>query len=391
MGERMKRGELLPGLARVQLVGAETELLLDRCAKRGLPLWNIGRTDACTLGAVLWERDLPALEETAARCRCEVQVLRVRGGSRSRALLRRRRVLLLGLLLAAALLALSSLFIWEIEVRGCEKLSQGQVLRALQECGVERGSFWPGLSQDLVRSRMLTKLPELGWMTVNVSGSRAVVLVRERQEKPEIYREDRPAEIRARTAGIIRSMTVLNGRPQVHPGDAVLTGETLVSGAMESLTEATRTVRAAAEVQADTWHELSAVCPLEALRQCGHDRAKWRTSLQIGKNRLVFSLFPQKGLDECDKIMHEYTLGIRGLFAMPVRLIREELRPRLDTGEEAARAEEMKADLLRYLQDRIDGEIVSYTFTVSRTEELLLVTLRAACVENIAETVEYAP
>ena len=109
------------------------------------------------------------------------------------------------------------------------------MLRALSDCGVSRGCFWPSLSADLVRSRMMTLLPQIGWMTVNVSGSRAIVLVSEREEKPEIYLESAAADIVAGRTGIVTQLSVLSGRPLVSPGQSVLEGETLVSGVMESL------------------------------------------------------------------------------------------------------------------------------------------------------------
>lgn len=379
------------GLARIEILGAEPELLVNRGAREGLRIWKIRRVDGCTFSAVTWERDLPALEAAAADCGCEIRIRSLRGGSRSRSLLRARKALLAALLLAALLLGVSSLFLWEIRVVGCETLSEGQVLRALAGCGVERGSFWPGISADLVRSRVLTELPEIAWMTVNVSGSRAVVLVTEREEKPEIVREDEPADIRAKSAGVITGMTVLNGRPMVQPGDAVLEGEVLVSGSMESVTAPTRAVRAMGEVRAETRHELTAVCPLEALQLYEPSRGNSRFALQIRKNRVNLGFFHRKGLDECDKIMHEYNLGIKGLFALPVTLIREERHPRRLQEAWADREEEMKTGLLKRLEEQIDGEILSASFAVSRADGLLTVTLLAQCSENIAETAPYAP
>ena len=381
----------LLGLARIEILGAEPELLVNRGVREGLRLWKIRRVDGCTFTAATWERDLPALEAAAADCGCEIRVRSLRGGSRGRALFRARRVLLAALLLAALLLGASSLFLWEIRVVGCEKLSEGQVLRALADCGVERGSFWPGISADLVRSRVLTELPEIAWMTVNVSGSRAVVLVTEREEKPEIVREDEPADIRAKCAGVITGMTVLNGRPMVQPGDAVLEGEVLVSGSMESVTAPTRAVRAMGEIRAETRHELTAVCPLEALQIREPSRSNSRFALQIRKKRVNLGFFHGKGLDECDKIMHEYNLGIKGLFALPVTLIREERHPRRLQENWADREEEMKAALLKRLQEQIDGEILSSEFAVSRADGLLTVTLVARCSENIAETAPCVP
>ena len=372
-------------------MGAEPELLLDRCAERGLPLGAIRRIDGCTVSLRLWERDLPALRQQAEACGCEIRTLRIRGGSQNRARLRGRRILLLVLAWTAALLLCSSLFVWEIQVRGCETLSEGQVLRALAACGVERGCFWPALSPELVRSRMLTELPELAWMTVNLSGSRAVVLVLERRPTPELRREDEPADIVAACPGVILSATVLNGRCLVEPGDAVLAGETLVTGAVESLTGPGKPLRAMAEIRAETWRELTAVCPLEALQTETESSARSRFALQIGQKRIRLGVFSQKGLDECGKIVHEYNVGVKGLFALPVTLIREELRPRSGTEAVTDRAAEMEASLRRRLEEQIEGEILSASFSVSRTDGLLVVTLRAHCCENIAKTVDYAP
>ena len=381
--------ELL-GTVRAEIRCPEPEQLLERCRREGLRLWQLRPLDACTLRLSLWERDLLLLRRRTEESGAELTVLRLRGGSRSRRLLRARRALLLSLLLAAALLLGSSLFVWELEVRGCERLSPGTVLRALADCGVEPGSFRPGISADLLRSRMLTRLPELEWMTVNFSGSRGTVLIRERKEKPEIFDPGKPAEIRATRAGIVRSVTVLQGRGTVRPGDAVSEGELLISAVRKRMGEPAGLQRALGEVRAETWYELSAVCPLEMLRSCEKGSGEQRFSLQIGKKRLGGGTIPGKGLDECDKIVHEYTLGAEGLFTLPLRLIRTERHPLLPDGGTVSREEEMKSALLRRLEERIDGEVLDCGFFTARSGGLLIVTLRARCCENIAGTVELA-
>jgi similar to stage IV sporulation protein len=378
----------LAGVAEAELASGEPEELLTRCGEAGIPVWQVRRRDGCSLILCLWERDFPLLQTLAEENGAELRLLSLRGGSSGRARLRARRVLLAALLLAAGLLLSSSLFVWEVEVRGCEKLTEGRVLRALAECGVERGTYWPGVSPELVRSRMLTRVPDLAWMTVNFSGSRAVVLVQERQERPEIYREDSPAEIRASASGVIRRVTVLNGRCLVQPGDAVLAGELLISGEMESLTDPIPPQRAMGEVWAETWYELSAACPLDALKCGTKEEERGRLAVQIGKKRWILWGNGKKGLDECGKIVHEYNLGIKGLFALPVSLIRESGLERHPGASEEQRAAEMRASLLRRLEGQIDGEILESSFSVSRTDDLLIVTLRAHCFENIAQTVE---
>lgn len=66
--------------------------------------------------------------------------------------------------------SVSSLFVWRIDVTGNEALTTGQILRCLDACGVRPGTYWPGLSNDLVRNDMILRLPQLRWLTVNVRG-----------------------------------------------------------------------------------------------------------------------------------------------------------------------------------------------------------------------------
>ena len=74
-----------------------------------------------------------------------------------------------------------------------------------------------------------------------------------------------------------------------------------------------------------------------------------------------------------------------------MKLIREERRSLSPTGTEAAREQEMETALVRRLEEQIDGEILDLSFSVGRADGLLLVTLRAHCVENIAQTAELSP
>lgn len=372
------------GLMRLEICGALPEGFLNACALQGVRLRGLRRVDACTFHVSIREGDLAAAQQAAQNSGCECKILRHWGGSRNLRFLRRRIWLPVTAALMAAALFVSSLFIWELDVRGCETLSTGQVLRTLADCGVEQGSYWPGLQPDLVRSRMLQELPELDWMTVNVSGSRAVVLVSERREKPEIYGEGAACDLVATRTGIVTRLNVLNGKPRVSPGQAVTEGELLVSGELQSLSRPARYVRALGAVTADTWYELTVVCPAEAAVKSGRERRRSRFALKIGKKRVNFYWNGGKSLDGCGKIMHEYNLGVNGLFALPISLVREELIYREKSTAESADAAQMREHLLQYLEARIDGEILSTAFTEDRSGELCTVTLRAQCRENIA-------
>ena len=88
-------------------------------------------------------------------------------------------------------------------------------------------------------------------------------------------------------------------------GDAVVAGETLVSGEMPSEVGDTRYVRASAEIRARTWYEMSASAPLEysGLEQ-SDSRTRW--ALVIGDKRINFYLGSSQTPAGCGKIITEY-------------------------------------------------------------------------------------
>ena len=272
---------------------------------------------------------------------------------------------------------------------GNEQLTDGQVLRALSRCGVDSGTRRYSVSADLVRSQMLRELPELAWMTVNISGSRAVAVVMERQEKPEIYAESAPADIVAARTGIVRRLSVENGRPVVHSGQSVLAGETLVSAGMDSLSNGSKYVRAKAQVLADTWRELSAVCPAREEVKQSDLISRSRFAVIFGKRRINLYFDSGKAIDECDKIIHEYNLGVEGLFVLPVTLVREELRGYDTALQPAYDRQEMEQVLNRLLLADVKGQVLEKSFTAAGGEALYAVTLRCHCLEDIAQVVSF--
>lgn len=382
----MKIVERIKGLAQIEICGAFPESMLNMAAMAAIELWNVESVDAYTLRAKAFEGTLPELENIAARCMCDMRVISRRGGSADRKMLMRRRGFIILLLVTATLLLFSSLFIWEINVEGNRKLTTGEILRALEECGVSTGSFWPRMDTDMIRCQMVLKLPEIGWMTVNVHGSCADVLVTERAEKPDIYVEKNAADIIAAKTGIIDSVTVLNGKARAVPGRAVTAGETLISGCMDSITNLPRYVCADGSIMASTWYELCAVCPLERLEKGEGRLAGLGFALKAGKNRINFYIGSRKAIDECDKIIKENKLGLKGLFATPISFSTEVYRRCETTVTRCCNEENMKTRLLKALEESIDGTVEDVYYTVSRDKGILCVTMRASCLEEIGET-----
>ena len=383
--------ENIRGLVRAEIRGPEPEKLLNACLAENLPLIRPESVDRWTLRLGVYEGDLQRLEELAARCGCELRLLSRRGGSRVGKLLLRRSGLLLAAFAALALLLSASLFVWEIRPVGAEEISRGELLRALEESGLRIGCFWPTLDADALRDRMLLREPRLAWLAVNIHGSVAEVRLLPRAEKPEIPQDGGAADLRACRAGVVRNVSARSGQVLVQPGQAVTAGELLVSGSVESITAAPRRVRAQGEVWAATWYELTALCPPPQGKESGKAGARGRLALKIGGKRINFYQNGGKTIDGCDKIVHEYNLGIEGLFRLPLSIVREELRPYRVKELSRDPAEEIGQRMLASLAEHIEGEIVSSSLSTAQVDGMTVVTLRAQCREDIAQTVDITP
>ena len=377
------------GRAECLLSGAVPAGFLNRCAAAGIRLDDVEADNETELRVTVPLRDLGWAEQLALRSQCELKLLRRSGAGVLGRRMLRRRIPVLCLLAAFVLLAWSKLYIWEIDVRGNETLSAGAIRGALSDCGVSIGSFWPDFTSDNLRSELLVRLPQLAWATVNVYGSRAEVIVRERIPKPELFDEDEAVDLVADRLGFVTEVRALSGTALVRPGSAVSPGDVLIAGRTESAFSGGRDTHAVGSVTAETYYELWSVSPaLETLRE-GSAAAKDRWSLLIGKNRVNFSGNCSFCPSDCDKIISVWECKIKGLFSLPVALMRERVSP-YGRSEQPRDKNTLRREMEQQLHARLvaavdGGTIEQESYTCSESEGRVVVCLRARCSENIAE------
>ena len=377
------------GLTRVRVVCAQPERFLNLCAREGIPVREPVPVDAYTLSLELPAPDVPRAGALAARCGASLEIGRERGLPRFKRRLRRRRFALALLALAAAAVMCSSAFLWEIRVTGNDTVPTGKILRALRDCGVESGTCWLFLQSQALQSELIARMPELEWVSFQIRGSRADVIVYEATDAPEVLDNGEPVDLVASRSGIVTKITVLQGAPQIARGALVAPGQVLVSGAVEDRQGQLYPAHALGEVRARTDYAITAMLPKRAgvLRGQGRPHSRW--ALVFGKKRINF--YQSSGIPdaECVTIYHEYVCAGPGVFRLPLAIVREELLP-CDTEVRDRTESEARALLESALRETLtgllgaDGEIVSLRFTPGETDEAFVLTLRAECEQQIA-------
>ena len=379
------------GQVRIRVETPFPERVLNLCGARDLAFWDMAWESETAFSCCLSRRDFYALRRAVKNLDCRLTVVKKEGVPFFLGRFRRRHALLAGMALCGGLLLLGSFFIWDFRVEGNSRVTDEEILRALEKNGVGLGTFGIGLDKENIRNHVLLDVPELVWITVNVSGCRANVEVRERTETPEPVAEREPANVVARRDGMVLKVQALDGVKCVLPGTSVEEGELLISGVEDTETVGARVMAGMGEVEARTWYTLSARIPLTVEQKRYTGEEKHTLSLVFGTRRIKFFSNSSIAEGNYDKITERNQWSLLGL-PLPVTSVKETCRfyETVPTEISAVQTEERGEQILTdYLHTLVDPYgTVSSTLCTSRQEgDCLLVTLSAECVERIGRTV----
>ena len=378
----------LRGQVLVRVESAFRERVLNLCAARDLAFWDLQWESETAFTCRLSRADFRELRRAAGKLECSVTPLRRSGAPYTLRRLLSRPALAAGAVAVGLWLVLGSFFIWEFTIEGNETLPDEVILRALEEQGVGIGSFGLSLDGEDLRNRILLELPELVWLTVNVSGCRASVQVRERVPVPETVDRKALSNLVARRAGLVLEIHAFSGVKCVVEGMSVEEGQILISGVEDTENFGARTTAGLGEVKGRTWHTLTAKLPLTVQKKV-YAGEKTGYSLIFGKKRVKF--FGNSSIEgrNYDKITKRMKLSFLGV-PLPVTVEQEKWRF-FETEPAAADPAALEELGRAVLEDRLHREVEPYgtvsssLCTAKARSGTLEVTLRAECEESIGE------
>ena len=371
--------------ARVEISGCSPELFLNECVKKNINIISTLKSDDYSLEIVVSPSDMKRISAIIDKCGYCVKILN--GGEGWKKLTKKRAFPILLSLSLLLLLFYSKMFLWEINIQGNENVSDGEILSALKECGVQTGTFWPDLYSEDIRSKVLAKIPELSWITVNIRGSVGEVICVERQKKPEMIFEGAPSHIVAEKEAFIKEVRSLVGQSLVTGGELVQKGDVLISGAVESSYASPSFVKSQGTIIAETNSEYLAISPENMLAREYTGENKHTFSVIIGNNRINFYSNSSISGGGCDKIISVWNAEIPGLMSLPVSIIRETIMPYdvSSQARDAYKAESCLEECLKnYLEETAaNGEIISQKLNLYSLDGVYAACLRVRCIEEI--------
>lgn len=387
----------LRGSVQLELTGAFPERFLNICAAENVPFWRVEQTDPHTLLVTLAVQDRGLAEQLASRSMCQVREVGRRGMPAFLTRFRKRYALLAGLALSILAACILSNFILVIDVTGNERVSRTEILSALNQLGFGVGSYGPAVDERDLVNRALLELEDVGFLTINIKGIRAEVVVREAPVKPEIVDKNKRADVVAVRDGVILEVGAKAGKEMVKEGDAVLKGEVLISGLVtyengtgESFSS--RQLRAEGEVWAITERTECRSLPLKTQGKGSEKGKRTQYALRVLDHRIKFYGNSSISYDNYDKISMEYQLTLPGGLELPVSWVKT-----VTTAYEPVSAALTRESAERYLKEQLekkikadvaDGTVLSHSWETAEKDGVLTVTLKASCNEQIGRTLE---
>lgn len=243
--------------------GAYCEKLLTLAADEGIDIINPRKHNYKMFGTVL-ARDYKKLRKPARSTGLRLRIVKKHGLT---FFLKRHRAKIgfaSGTLAVMLVVLVLNMFIWKVTVAGNEKVPTEDILAAAEEQGLVAGSLRKKHTARDISWYILSQNDGLAWVTVNIQGCTANIVVTEINEEVEMkHDDDKPVNIVASKYGVIRSMDVFDGQDVVKVGDAVLKGDLLVSAVYEDRYNKLTLKHARAKIMAETDYSITVEFPME--------------------------------------------------------------------------------------------------------------------------------
>lgn len=222
----------LRGYVCIRAEGGFPERFLNLCSRGRIPYW-----DVCCTGNTIFARTTPSGYRRMRACakksgmhlcikkKCGLPFLIFKN--------RAHMGLAIGAVCFVMTVTALSGRVWTVSVTGCESILEEDITAIAAELGIR-----PGIKKDRIDSHALSeqamsKLPNVSWFSINISGCAANIEIREGVGKA-VKNDDTPCDIVAAADGQIQTIEVFSGTAMQTQNAAVLKGDVIISGLVEN-------------------------------------------------------------------------------------------------------------------------------------------------------------
>ena len=343
------------GYIRISVEGYYIERFINICRNNKIVIWNLKRDKNVKLELNIGIKDLKRLRRIVRQTKCKMKIIRKSGLPFLFNRYKKRRIFLVFLLLIVILLAISSNFIWNIEIVVENNEEIQNIYNDVINNGISIGKCKSKINTKEVINKIRLNRDDIAWMGIELKGTNAIVKVVKATSKPEILDDSDYCNVVSDKQGVVTKINAQNGTIAVKVGDTVNIGTPLINGWMEGKYTGIRYVHAKGEIEAKVWHTKSKKIPYNATekRKTGNLENKYKIKINnfeinLSKRLSKFQIY--------DTIDTEKKFKIFSDFYLPILLIKTTNKEVIEEQKKYT-IEEAKNIGVDELQKELDDEI----------------------------------
>ena len=247
----------LSGTVTIKVKGAMPEKFINLCMLEQINLLSIRKKNEEFI-VCLGLSDFFSLRPLVRKSHNPIQVVSYAGLPFLIKKIKRRKMLVVGGVTFLLLLNLLMSYIWFVDIIGMHSVPTSQIKEVVDGQGLRPGALKDTVSSKVIENQILLSIPEIAWVNITFTGTRAVVEIVEKTLPKE--RDKAPANIIATKDGIITDIIALAGQSAVKKGDTVKKGDVLIrgiayDGKVNTPNSSPQLLRANGIVKARVWYE----------------------------------------------------------------------------------------------------------------------------------------
>ena len=365
------------GYVRITVEGYYIERFINICTTSKILIWNLKREKGVKLYLNIGIKDFYKSIKVAKKLKCKVKIIRKRGIPFLINKYKKRKIFFIALITIAALIGISTNYVWNINVEVEENLEIQNIEKDIKEAGLEVGMLKNKVNVQEIVNKIRLKRSDISWMGIELKGTNAIVKIVKSKEAPEIIDEKDYSNIVSNKSGIITKIVAQNGTALVKVGDEVKEGQILIQGVMEGKYTGTRYVHSLGEIEAIVKYNKTKKIPLKTTEKVTTGKKETKFKIKINNFQINFYKTLSK-FKFYDTIETEKKFKILKITNQEIQEIEKEY-----TVEEATEIG------TRELEQEIEQEIgsgkniVGKNAEVAKTEEYVEVSVTYEVIENI--------
>ncbi len=309
------------GYIRISIEGYYIERFINICRNNKIAIWNLKRDKNVKLELNVGIKELKRVAKIAKKTKCKMRITKKKGLPFLFNRYKKRKLFFAFLIAIIIILAISSNFIWNIQIVEEDKDTMENLYQDVIDSGLTIGTMKSKINTKDIINKVRLKRDDIAWMGIELKGTNAIVKVVKATAKPDIIDDEDYCNIVSDKQGIITKISAQNGTIAVKVGDTVNVGTILINGWMEGKYTGIRYVHAKGEIQAKVWHTKSKKIPYNSTERTETGKIENKYKIKINNFEINLSKRLSK-FEIYDTIVMENKFKIFSDFYLPISLIK---------------------------------------------------------------------